>query len=139
MPSAKFKPNRRRSPTNEALIRLRSRWESGHEDDEWKAAAEPIITPMLKSVGLPAVVEALRMHSDEDAREFLEVYDSITKTDRAHLRIEDIALRQRHRNAGRRVVRVLFYLMGNGNGFRGCVVCPAGRIPGCRRFFRYKR
>lgn len=91
MPPSKFKPKLARSPSAEALARLRSHWQADHEDDEWKADSEPIITPMLKSVGLPSILTALRMHDDEDAKAFIDLYDSLSKTDRARLRIEDIA------------------------------------------------
>lgn len=92
MPPSKFKSKTARSPSTEALARLKGRWQSDHEDDEWTAQTEPIITPMLKSVegGLRAILTALRMHDDDDAKAFLEVYDSLSKTDRARLRIEDI-------------------------------------------------
>ena len=91
MRPSKFKPKRKQDKKAEALSRLKNRWESEHEGKEWDAESEPVITPMLKSVGIPEIIEAIRMHDDEDARSFIEVYDSCTKTDRSFLRIEDIA------------------------------------------------
>lgn len=93
MPPSKFKVFRKRDAKTEALTRLRNRWNLDHEDGEWNAESEPTVTPMLTSNegGLPQVIEALRMHADPDARTFISFYDALTKTDRAHLAIEEIA------------------------------------------------
>ena len=93
MPPLKFKPKRRQNKKAEALARLRQRWQQEHENEEWNAKSEPAITPMLKAVegGIPKVLEALRMHDDDDARTFLEAWDQCTKTDRRYLRVEDAA------------------------------------------------
>ena len=96
MPPAKFKPARDESNASlrrAALERLRNRWNLDNEDGEWEPQTEPIITPMLQAVegGIDHCITALRAHFDEDAHAFLEMYDKCSKTDRAHLRLEDIA------------------------------------------------
>lgn len=92
MPPAKFKPKKKRSRSVEALIRLRRRWEKEHEGEEWHAERQFVVTPMLRGAegGIKRVVEALRAHDDDDARDFLEMYDSLTSSDRRVLPIESI-------------------------------------------------
>ena len=87
-----FHPKLKRSKKTEALSRLKILWEEENEG-EFDPSLEPKITPMLRSVpgGFRAVMEALRMHNDEDARKFIRLYDSRTASDRENLRIEDIA------------------------------------------------
>lgn len=89
----KFKPKRKQDKKAEALVRLRRRWEKEHEDEDWEPEKEPIITPMLKGVegGIRHVLEALRAHDDDDAQAFIEVYDSLTITDRRVVPIESVA------------------------------------------------
>lgn len=93
MPPKKFKTKQKRDRKAEALARLKNRWNLENENGEWEAESEPIITPMLNSVpgGLPFIVEALRSHSDDDAKAFLETWDQMPATDRNLVRIEDIA------------------------------------------------
>lgn len=93
MPKAKFKTKRTRSRPSEALTRLRLRWEKENPDGEWEAEREPIVTPMLRGVdgGIPGVIEAIRFHDDNDARLFLEWYDSVSVSDRKNLSIESIS------------------------------------------------
>lgn len=91
MPPAKFKPKEKRDRGAEALARLKQRWKNENEEDDWEGDGEPIVTPMLRSVGIERIIEALRMHDDDDARDFLEVYDSCAASTRHLLRIEDIA------------------------------------------------
>ena len=91
MPPAKFKPKRKRNRAAEALARLKNRWNLEHEDGEWEAESEPVITPMLKAIGLPVIIDALRMHEDDDARAFLETWDRCNETDRRLVRVEDVA------------------------------------------------
>jgi Holliday junction resolvasome RuvABC endonuclease subunit len=88
----KFKTKTRRNRRKEALFRLRQRWERDSEGD-FDPSGEPVITPALKVApgGIRAVLEALRAYSDEDARTFIRFHDSITRTDRIHLKIEEIA------------------------------------------------
>jgi hypothetical protein len=76
-----------------ALERLKARWRLDSEDGEWEPESEPIVTPMLKAVpgGITFCIEALRAHDEDDSRQFLETWDACTRTDRALLRIEDIA------------------------------------------------
>lgn len=76
-----------------ALERLKARWRLDNEDGEWEPESEPIVTPMLKAVpgGITFCIEALRAHDEDDSRQFLETWDACTRTDRALLRIEDIA------------------------------------------------
>lgn len=92
MPPAKFKTKRKQDHKAEALVRLRAHWEAENEGD-FEPAGEPTITPMLKSVpgGVRAVMEAMRAHGEEDARTFIQFYDSLTKIDRASLSLESIA------------------------------------------------
>jgi len=96
MPPAKFKPARDKSNAElrrAALERLHNRWNLDNEDGEWNPKSEPVITPMLSAVdgGIEHCITALRAHEDDDAKSFLEMYDQCSKTDRTHLRIEDIA------------------------------------------------
>ncbi|HWF62928.1 MAG TPA: hypothetical protein VN666_21830 [Nitrospira sp.] len=93
MPPKKFKPKQKRDRKAEAIARLRMRWEKGHESEEWDPQSEPIITPMLRAVdgGIERVIEALRAHDDDDAREFLGVYDSTGLGDRRNLPLETLA------------------------------------------------
>lgn len=93
MPPKVFKPKQKRSRSAEALSRLRHRWEKDHEDEEWEADKEPVVTPMFKAIegGLPLVIDALRAHDDDDAKTFMSFYDSLSKSDRKMLRVEDIA------------------------------------------------
>jgi hypothetical protein len=91
MPPKVFKPKKKRDRGAEALERLRNRWKIENEEGDWDGESEPVITPMLKAVGIGTVIDALRMHDDEDARAFLEAYDGCTETDARLLRIEDIA------------------------------------------------
>jgi len=77
-----------------ALARLKLKWELDNEGEEWAPEREVKITPLLKAVdgGIPRVLDALRAHDDEDARDFIELYDSLTATDRGLLKLEEIAL-----------------------------------------------
>lgn len=77
----------------DALRRLRDRWEGDHEGEEWEPGKEPVVTPMLRAVdgGISRVIEALRAHDDDDAKAFLDLYDSNSATDRKHLSLESIA------------------------------------------------
>lgn len=86
-----FKPKKKRDRVSEALTRLRQRWEQENEGEMWDSSREAVITPMLKSVGIAEVIEALRMHEEPDARTFLDTYDECNQTDRKMLRLEDIA------------------------------------------------
>jgi hypothetical protein len=93
MTHAKFKPKRERNPKADALARLRARWEQDHEDAEWKPEKEPAIGQMLRAVpgGIPAVIAALRLHSDPDAVSFIQTYNSLPEDYRRRVCIEDIA------------------------------------------------
>src|SRR5665213_847182 len=96
MPPAKFKPARDKSTAElkrAALQRLQNRWNLVNEEGEWEPQTEPTVTPMLKGVpgGIALCVQALRHHDEDDASQFLEWYDGCSKSDRAVLRIEDIA------------------------------------------------
>lgn len=77
----------------DALRRLRDRWEEDHEGEEWEPEKEPVVTPMLRTVdgGISRVIDALRAHDDDDAKAFLDLYDSNSATDRKHLSLESIA------------------------------------------------
>lgn len=89
----KFKTTRRRSPSEEAMSRLRQRWEREHEDEDWEPEKEPVVTPMFKAVegGIPVVISALHAHSETDAQDFIETYNQCSATDRKHLPLEAIA------------------------------------------------
>lgn len=42
--------------------------------------------------GIPTVLDALRAHSEEDALTFINLYESLTETDKANLSLEEVAL-----------------------------------------------
>lgn len=88
-----FKPKKKRDRGAEALARLRQRWEKEHEDEEWEAEREPVVTPMFKACegGVAGVLEALRAHDDADARAFVDAYERCNSTDRRLLPLESIA------------------------------------------------
>lgn len=75
----------------DALRRLREKFDG--EDEDFDPSEEPIITPLLKSAdgGIPKIIEALRAHDDDDAREFISMYDSVSKEDRRLVTLEEIA------------------------------------------------
>lgn len=93
MPPSKFKPKRKRDRKAEALTRLRERWEKQNPDEEWNPERQPVITPMLKSVegGITAVMAALEAYDEDDARAFIEAFQSIGVADRKSLSLEVIA------------------------------------------------
>ena len=78
----------------EALYRLKERFENENEGEIFDASGEPVITPLLKSAdgGIERILEAMRAYDDDDAREFIELYDSLTKKDRQYLSLEEIAV-----------------------------------------------
>lgn len=96
MPPAKFNPAQRGDKSRKAaLARLEVKWRLDAEDDEvWEPDSEPIIaTPLMKSVegGIDHCITCLRASSDEDAQAFIEMWDSLSATDRKNLRLEDVA------------------------------------------------
>lgn len=91
------KDNRKRGAKEfreEALYRLKERFENENEGEIFDASGEPVITPLLKSAdgGIERILEAMRAYDDDDAREFIELYDSLTKKDRQYLSLEEIAV-----------------------------------------------
>lgn len=92
MPPLKFK-SKKRNRKQEAMDRLKAYWEKDHPDEEWEPESEPVITPLLKAVegGIPRVIEALRAHDDSDAESFIEVFDSLSETDKALVPIEAVS------------------------------------------------
>jgi hypothetical protein len=92
------KPIPIKSPENAKLFRdrafaqLKEKWD-GSEGEEFDPSSEPIITPRFKYAegGIPYVLEALRSHDEEDARTFMELYDSLSQRDRQYLSLEEIA------------------------------------------------
>lgn len=78
----------------EALKRLKQRFEKENEGEEFDASGEVTITPLLKAAegGIPRVLEALRAHDDDDARDFIGLYDSLSQKDRQYLKLEEIAV-----------------------------------------------
>jgi hypothetical protein len=78
----------------EALFRLKERFENDNEGEVFDASREPIITPMLKSAdgGIERVMEALRAYDDDDARDFIDIYDDLTNKDRQYLTLEEVAV-----------------------------------------------
>ena len=91
MPPKKAVPQKRkRDERAEALTRLKEKWDS---EEEFDPTGEVTITPMLKAAdgGITRILEALRAHDDEDAKDFTELYDSLTQRDRQHLTLEEIA------------------------------------------------
>jgi hypothetical protein len=92
MPKKKFN-TKKRSRTEEALARLRQRWQEENPDEAWEAEQEPVVTPMFKSVesGISGILEALRTHDDDDARAFIETYEQCSASDRKLVSLENIA------------------------------------------------
>lgn len=89
-------PNKREGKNfrDEALARLKEKFESENEGEVFDTEGEPIITPLLKSAdgGIPRILEALRAHDDDDARAFIALYDSLSKIDRKFLSLEEISV-----------------------------------------------
>jgi hypothetical protein len=77
----------------EALARLKNNFERDHDGETFDPSDQPIITPLLKSAegGIPKILEALRAHDDDDARGFIDLYDSLSIPDRRYLSLEEIA------------------------------------------------
>jgi hypothetical protein len=78
----------------EALYRLKERFENESDGEVFDASTQPIITPLLKAAdgGIERILEALRAYDDDDAREFIELYDSLSGKDRQYLTLEEIAV-----------------------------------------------
>ncbi len=78
----------------EALKRLKEQFEKENEGQEYDSSGQPTITPVLKSSegGITRVLQALRAHDNEDARDFIELYDSLSRRDRQYLTLEEIAV-----------------------------------------------
>jgi hypothetical protein len=72
----------------EALKRLKERCEN------FDPSNEPTVAPILRSAegGIRRVMEAIRAHDNEDARKFIELYDSLSAKDRQYLKLEEIAV-----------------------------------------------
>jgi hypothetical protein len=92
----KFTPKRTQSAAEfrkAAIKRLRERWEKENPDEEWEPENEPIVSPMFAAVegGIPHVIEALRAHNEDEARDFLATLDESSATDRKYLDLESIA------------------------------------------------
>lgn len=75
----------------EALKRLEQKWKNDNEEGEFDPSGEPIVTPLLKSCGLPAILEALRAHDEEDSRKFADFYDELSAKDLQYLTLEEIS------------------------------------------------
>lgn len=75
-------------------MRLRQKFETENDGEEFDPSGQPTVTPMLKSAdgGIKRVLEAIRAHDNEDAREFIELHDSLSSIDRKHLSLEEIAV-----------------------------------------------
>lgn len=78
----------------EALYRLKERFENDSDGELFDPTMEPIITPLLKAAegGIDRILEALRAYDDEDAREFVTLYDSLSGKDREYLTLEEISV-----------------------------------------------
>src|SRR5271165_4695853 len=78
----------------EALYRLKERYENENDGELFNPSMEPIITPLLKAAdgGIDRILEALRAYDDDDAREFVELYDSLSGKDRQYLTLEEISV-----------------------------------------------
>ena len=78
----------------EAIRRLKQRFEKEHEGETFDASGEVTVTPLLKSAegGIPRILDALRAHDNEDAGDFIELYDSLSGKDRQYLKLEEIAV-----------------------------------------------
>jgi hypothetical protein len=78
----------------EALFRLKERFENENEGEVFDPSGEPIITPLLKAAdgGIERILEAMRAYDDDDARDFIELYDSLSGKDKQYLSLEEIAV-----------------------------------------------
>lgn len=78
----------------EALYRLKERYERENDGEEFNASGEPNITPLLKSSdgGIKKILEAIRAYDDDEGRDFIELYDSLSGKDRQYLSLEEIAV-----------------------------------------------
>ena len=74
-----------------AIKRLKQRYEAENEG-EFDPSGQHIVTPSLQTAGIAEVLAALRAYDDSDARDFIELYDSISKTDLKYLKLEEIAV-----------------------------------------------
>ena len=76
----------------EGLERLRQHFQEDSEE-EFDPSGEPRVTPLLVAAegGIKAVMDALRVHDEEDARTFIELYDSLSARDRSYLTLEEIS------------------------------------------------
>lgn len=93
---AVFKQTRDQSAAarrTKALERLKTRWQLDNEDGTFEPETEPIITPMLKMVdgGINHCITVLRAHDDDDARDFLSMWDQCSQQDRGVLSVEEIS------------------------------------------------
>ncbi len=78
------------SRRRDAMKRLKEKWDG---EGDFDSKGEPVVTPLLKTAegGIPRIMEALRSHDNQDARDFVELYDSISAQDLKFLKLEDIA------------------------------------------------
>ena len=96
MPPKRVIPVRRvrtaASCRREALKRLKHVWMEDNQGD-FDPSGEPTVTPRFTASegGVEAIMEAVRAHNDEDARAFITLYDSLSRKDRQHLTLEEIA------------------------------------------------
>ena len=77
----------------QALAKLEKYFLDAHEGEEFSLDGQPTITPLLKNAdgGIETILEALRAYDDDDARDFMALYDGLTPTDRQFVSLEEIA------------------------------------------------
>jgi hypothetical protein len=99
IPTGHKHPREKGDRRAEALSRLQIKYQENSENDEPRNLlndldGQPIVTPILKQAegGTASVLDALRAYEDEDAQEFIALHDSLTKTDRKFLSLEEIAV-----------------------------------------------
>lgn len=104
MPPKKITFRRQRTSAEmrkEAFARLAEKYAcpNGIEEAEEPDLAEdckgePVVTQILSQAegGIPTILDALRSSSDDDAQSFIEMYDSLSATDKKYLTLEQIAV-----------------------------------------------
>jgi hypothetical protein len=100
-PRKAFKPpkKRPRDPLHDgslkaaALRRLKAAWQVENSESEWEPEKEPSIKSIFECAegGTSSVLDALRAYSNDEAQEFIRLYDSATERDQKIIPIEAFA------------------------------------------------
>src|SRR5580698_6401106 len=90
---APTKPKSKRDYRADCLGRLEALFKRDHLDEEFDPVPEVEITPSFKFIdgGVPTIIQALRAHDEDDARDFIAIYDELSAKDRKILKLEEIA------------------------------------------------